>query len=145
MKVVNSKRKASNFFNKGLEQTNENKEKTLHGSREVSSFSEASGNPERTIYMSIVIIGGNERMVCQYTDICKDYGYKAKVFPKENGAIRKKIGCPDLMVLFTNTVSHKMVISASQEAKKNNIPVARVHTSSASALKCALDEHCVMA
>lgn len=40
--------------------------------------------------MSIVIIGGNERMVCQYTDICKDYGYKAKVFPKENGAIRKK-------------------------------------------------------
>ena len=72
--------------------------------------------------MSIVIIGGNERMVCQYTDICKDYGYKAKVFPKENGAIRKKIGCPDLMVLFTNTVSHKMVISASQEAKKNNIP-----------------------
>ena len=76
----------------------------------------------------------NERMVCQYTDICKDYGYKAKVFPKENGAIRKKIGCPDLMVLFTNTVSHKMVISASQEAKKNNIPVARIHTSSASAL-----------
>ena len=89
--------------------------------------------------MSIVIIGGNERMVCQYTDICKDYGYKAKVFPKENGAIRKKIGCPDLMVLF------KMVISASQEAKKNNIPVARIHTSSASALKCALDEHAVMA
>ena len=70
--------------------------------------------------MSIVIIGGNERMVYQYTDICKDYGYEAKVFPKENGAIRKKIGCPDLMVLFTNTVSHKMVISASQEANKTN-------------------------
>ena len=48
--------------------------------------------------MSIVIIGGNERMVCQYTDICKGYGYKAKIFPKENGSIRKKIGSPDLMV-----------------------------------------------
>ena len=117
----------------------------MHGNREVSSFSEASGNPERTIYMSIVIIGGNERMVCQYTDICKDYGYKAKVFPKENGAIRKKIGCPDLMVLFTNTVSHKMVISASQEAKKNNIPIARIHTSSATALRSVLDEHCAAA
>ena len=144
MKVVNSKRKASNFFNKGLEKTNE-KEENIAWKLGVFSFSEASGNPERTIYMSIVIIGGNERMVYQYTDICKDYGYKAKVFPKENGAIRKKIGCPDLMVLFTNTVSHKMVISASQEAKKNNIPVARIHTSSASALKCALDEHAVMA
>ena len=95
----------------------------MHGSREVSSFSEASGNPERTIYMSIVIIGGNERMVCQYTDICKDYGYKAKVFPKENGAIRKKIGCPDLMVLFTNTVSHKMVRCAVAEAERCNADV----------------------
>ena len=95
--------------------------------------------------MSIVIIGGNERMVTQYENICKGYGYKAKIFPKENGSIRKKIGSPDLMVLFTNTVSHKMVLSASQEAKKNNIPVARIHTSSASALKTALDQHCVFA
>ena len=95
--------------------------------------------------MSVVIVGGNERMVCQYTDICKGYGYKAKIFPKENGSIRKKIGSPDLMVLSTNTVSHKMVLSASQEAKKNNIPVARIHTSSASALKTALDQHCVFA
>ena len=29
---------------------------------------------------------------------------------------------------------HKMVISASQEAKRNRIPIARVHTSSACAL-----------
>ena len=77
--------------------------------------------------MSIVIIGGNERMVCQYTDICKDYGYKAKVFPKENGAIRKKIGCPDLMVLFTNTVSHKMVRCAVEEAGRCNADVIRCH------------------
>ena len=26
--------------------------------------------------MSIVIVGGNERMVCQYEDICKGYGEK---------------------------------------------------------------------
>ena len=93
--------------------------------------------------MSIVIIGGNERMVCQYSDICKDYGCKAKVFPKEHGSVRKKIGCPDLMILFTNTVSHKMVITAAQEAKRNNVPIARIHTSSAAALKTVLDEYCV--
>lgn len=84
--------------------------------------------------MSIVIVGGNERMACQYEDICKAHGYKAKVFTKENGAIRKKLGCPDLMILFTNTVSHKMVVSASQEAKKNNVPILHCHTSSATAL-----------
>ena len=78
--------------------------------------------------MSIVIIGGNERMECQYTDICKTYGCKAKVFTKENGSIKKKMGVPDLMILFTNTVSHKMVLSALKEAKRNNVPIARVHT-----------------
>ena len=33
--------------------------------------------------MSIVIIGGNECMVCQYEKICRDYGCKAKVFAKK--------------------------------------------------------------
>ena len=55
----------------------------------------------------------------------------------------KKIGCPDLLILFTNTVSHKMVNTAIQEAKRNNIPVARIHSSSASALHSVLEEHCV--
>ena len=32
--------------------------------------------------MSIVIVGGNERMVSQYEDICKGYWCKAKVFAK---------------------------------------------------------------
>ena len=95
--------------------------------------------------MSIVIVGGHDRMVRQYKEICKNYRCRAKVFTQMEGDMKDRLGKPDLMVLFTNTVSHKMVISASQEAKKNNIPVARVHTSSASALKCALDEHCVMA
>lgn len=80
-------------------------------------------------------------MACQYASICQNYGCKAKVFTKENGTLRKKMGCPDLLILFTNTVSHKMVISAAQEAKRNNIPIARVHTSSAAALHNVLAGH----
>ena len=85
--------------------------------------------------MSVVIVGGNERMVCQYEDICKGFGCKAKVFAKEKGAMKKKIGVPDLMILFTSTVSHKMVNCAVEEAKKKSIPVCRCHTSSAAALE----------
>ncbi len=44
--------------------------------------------------MSIVIIGGNERMVARYENLCQDYGCKAKVFVKEHGSIKKKMGCP---------------------------------------------------
>lgn len=91
--------------------------------------------------MSVVIVGGNERMENQYQSICKSFGYKAKVFTKESGAIKKKIGSPDLMILFTKTVSHKMVLSASQEAKKNNVPIACCHSSSATALSNLLSEH----
>jgi len=91
--------------------------------------------------MCVVIIGGNERMVCQYKDICKSHGCKAKVFVKEKGALKKKMGCPDLLILFTNTVSHKMINSAVAEAKKNNIPITRIHSSSASALNHALCRH----
>ena len=91
--------------------------------------------------MSVVIVGGNERMVCRYENICRQHGYKAKVFVKESGAI-KRMGNPDLLILFTNTVSHKMVISALDEAKKLNIPVERVRSSSVSALQAMLCERC---
>ncbi|MFZ2540030.1 MAG: DUF2325 domain-containing protein [Oscillospiraceae bacterium] len=92
--------------------------------------------------MSIVIVGGNERMACQYEEICKSYGCKAKVFTKENGSLKRKLGNPDLIILFTNTVSHKMVISAVGEAKRNSIPITRIHSSSACALSSVLQSHC---
>ena len=91
--------------------------------------------------MSIVIVGGNERMVCQYEDICKGYGCKAKVFAKEKGAMKKKIGAPDLLILFTSTVSHKMIRSALEQAKGQGTKTVRSHTSSMNALRNILKEH----
>lgn len=84
--------------------------------------------------MSVVIIGGNERMQGKYEAICKEYGCSAKVFAKTTGPIEKKIGSPDLMILFTSTVSHKMAEGAIKAAKRNNVPIARVASSSVSAL-----------
>ncbi|MCL2236529.1 MAG: DUF2325 domain-containing protein [Defluviitaleaceae bacterium] len=91
--------------------------------------------------MNVVIVGGNERMTCRYKDICKNHGCVAKVFTKEKGMLRKKIGCPDFMVLFVGTVSHKMAISAVEEAKAKEIPIVRVHSSSVSALNQALENY----
>ena len=73
--------------------------------------------------MSVVIIGGNERMSRQYADVCAAHGYDAKVFPKETGPIEKKIGSPDLMILFTQTVSHKMVQGAVRQPRKIMCPL----------------------
>ena len=56
--------------------------------------------------------------------------------------MKKKLGCPDLMILFTNTVSHKMVHCAVTEAEKCNAQIVRCHTSSGNALNEILQNAC---
>ena len=90
--------------------------------------------------MSVVIVGGNECMTRQYMDICKSYGCKAKCYHKMKSGL-KNLGRPDLLVLFTDTMSHKMLRTALSETKGCDTIVARSHSSSASALKGILKEH----
>lgn len=85
--------------------------------------------------MSVVIIGGNDRMHNEYKKVCKANNYKVKIFTQMASDLRSRIGNPDLMILFTNTVSHKMINTAVQEASKNNINIERCHSSSLAALK----------
>ena len=46
--------------------------------------------------MSVVIVGGNDCMVCRYKNICKKYSYKAKVFTQVPSDFKSKIGSPDV-------------------------------------------------
>lgn len=90
--------------------------------------------------MSVVIVGGHDRMVSQYKKICKSYHCKAKVFTQMSSNLSELIGKPDLMILFTNTVSHKMIHCAVHEAQRCNTNIVRCHTSSSSALTGILEE-----
>lgn len=92
--------------------------------------------------MSVVIVGGHDRMVRQYINICKNFQCKAKVFTQMPGNFKAQIGNADLVVLFTSTVSHIMANGAIQEVQKNNISIARSHSSSSSALKKILTDYC---
>lgn len=92
--------------------------------------------------MSVVIVGGNECMIRQYKNLCTEYKCKAKVYPKMANGL-KNIGSPDLLVLFTNTVSHKMIRCALSETKGHNVKIARSHTSSINALRNILEEYAV--
>lgn len=84
--------------------------------------------------MSVVIVGGHDRMVCQYKKICKEHNCKVKIFTQMTANLSDQIGSPDVIVLFTNTVSHKMVRCAVAEADKCKAEVVRCHTSSGNAL-----------
>ncbi len=88
--------------------------------------------------MSVVIIGGNERMEHQYKRICKKHNHKVKVFTLMAGNLKTQIGQPDLIILFTSTVAHKMVHCALKEAERFNIPVQRTHSASAASLEMVL-------
>lgn len=90
--------------------------------------------------MSVVIVGGNECMERRYKEVCESYDCKAKVYTKLVGGM-KHIGAPDLLVLFTNTMSHKMLRTVLSETKGQRVRIARSHTSSIAALKGILDTH----
>lgn len=90
--------------------------------------------------MSVAIVGGNDCMVHRYKQLCKQCGCKVKVFTQPQG-IKNQIGTPDLLVLFTNTVSHKMVKSALSSTCNKTSTVVRSHSSSLSALKDILSKH----
>ena len=90
--------------------------------------------------MSVVIVGGNERMIRRYEALCKEYSCSARVFVDPDKGIQN-FGTPDLLVLFTSTMSHKMLNLATGQAKKRGIPMVHSHTSSMSALKSILDDH----
>lgn len=91
--------------------------------------------------MSIVIIGGHDRMCCRYKEICKRYGHKCKVFTQCPGNLKKQIGTPDLMIFFTGAVAHKMVNVAAEQAERVNAAVEHCRSGSVTALADILENY----
>lgn len=88
--------------------------------------------------MSIVIVGGHDRMHCRYREICKKHGCKCKIFTQCPADFRNKIGTPDMVIVFTKTVAHKMAIAASRQAEKSGAVIKHCNSSSGCALNEAL-------
>lgn len=91
--------------------------------------------------MSIVIVGGHDRMHCRYKEICEKYECKCKVFTQFPANFKNQIGSPDMVVVFTGTVAHKMVGVASEQAQKKGAVLKHCHCSSGSALQEAINEY----
>lgn len=91
--------------------------------------------------MSIVILGGNNRMERQYKELCKSYNCEAKVFIRADGGLKRRLGDPDLAIFFTHTMSHKMVAGALHELKGSHATIERCHCSSMNALREILEKY----
>lgn len=91
--------------------------------------------------LNIVIVGGHDCMHCQYKKICKQYGLKCKVFTQCPANFQNQIGNPEIIVIFTKTVAHKMLKSACKQAERTGTEIKYVNSSSANALSEVLKEH----
>ena len=80
--------------------------------------------------MSLLVIGGHERMEKDYYKLAKSRGYKTKVYTTMSSQVKNSIGSPDAIVILTSTVSHKLTRIVESQAKKMDIPIIRHKNSS---------------
>ena len=77
--------------------------------------------------MSIVLIGGMDRLGEQYHKEAKNQGMDLRIFSQAPLNMANKIKHADAVVIFTNKVSHKARNEAMTAAKKQGIPVYMHH------------------
>lgn len=91
--------------------------------------------------MNVVIIGGNDRMVWRYKDICREYDCEAKVYTQNSCNLECLIGEPDLIILITNPVAHNMVKVAKKRAASKGIALVQTHCGSCNVLRTILSNY----
>lgn len=77
--------------------------------------------------MSIVLIGGMDRLSEKYQNEAKKQGMNLCIFSQANQNMSTKIKNADAVVIFTNKVSHQARNEAFTTAKKQGIPVFMHH------------------
>ena len=92
--------------------------------------------------MSVVIVGGHDRMVRQYMDICKKYNCKGKVFTQLPGNFKGTDWSGGFDYPFHQHCFPHHGKRRSTGGRKNNITIERSHSSSSSALKRILGQYC---
>lgn len=77
--------------------------------------------------MSIVLVGGMDRLGEKYQHEARKQGMNLKIFSQADQNMGTKIKSADAVIIFTNKVSHKARNEAFITAKKLGIPVFMHH------------------
>lgn len=77
--------------------------------------------------MSVVLIGGMDRLEPQYLQEAERAGVRLRVFTTAQTGIAAKLKHADAVVIFTNKVSHRAKNEAVTAARANDIPVFMHH------------------
>lgn len=81
------------------------------------------------------IIGGMDRLKPDYMETCREAGHEVKCIATNERNFTGKIGNPDLILVFTNKISHGARDKAILVAKKKGIHLEMFHCCGVSSLK----------
>ncbi|PTN33294.1 DUF2325 domain-containing protein [Desulfonatronum sp. SC1] len=88
--------------------------------------------------MCATLIGGMDRLKPNYLQTAKKAGISLKIFTGKENSIASSLGDSEMIIIFTNKVSHQARNEAMQVAKTRNIPVHMLHSCGVSSLKKCL-------
>lgn len=78
--------------------------------------------------MSILLIGGMDRLKSSYIEEARKMNVDLKVFTKTLAKLPSRIGNVDAIIIFTNKVSHHAKREVMNFAKAKNIPIFKYHS-----------------
>lgn len=78
--------------------------------------------------MSIVLVGGMDRLGEQYHNEARRFGMELRIFSQAEQGMGDKIKNAEAVVIFTNKVSHRARHEAVNTAKKQGIPIFMHHS-----------------
>lgn len=91
--------------------------------------------------MCAVLIGGIDRLKADYRKAAVQAGFRLKCISRNERNIGERIGQPDVIIIFTNMVSHEARNKAVRHASEKGIPCRLVHACGVSSLKQELKSH----
>jgi hypothetical protein len=91
--------------------------------------------------MCAVLVGGMDRLHKEYISVAKDMGVDLKVFTGQERSIKSQLGDLDMLILFTDKVSHAARKEVVKHARAKQIPLHMAHSSGVSTLRKCITSH----
>lgn len=85
--------------------------------------------------MCVTLVGGMDRLKAEYMAVANQHGCRLKCVVRNERNFQEKIGAPDMLIVFTNKISHEAKRKASDIARSRKIPIKLVHSCGVSTLR----------
>lgn len=88
--------------------------------------------------MCVAVVGGMDRLQPHYLEEAEKFGVKLKLFASHQTGMNAKLKNVDVLVIFTNKISHTARRQAVKAVRSRGIPVMQIHSCGVCSLRDCL-------